>query len=439
MQIKDAFAKAKEASSKQAKRVQFLELEADIHSSPDVPRIYVEGEVSQKYEQYREENRSLKEKLLRASQQRRTGRSSGSGSSGGGAPAAGTPASTSAASAGAADAAGVSPASAAAAEAEADAATAAASDLQALAERWQGRAAFVVHHLEAWAGSRVALQQPLQEMLMHIVNNYDLHPDPRISVRAYRLLVQNLAAHPPLKPAAVLQEGQPRQLLRNALSWNPMARSALAEDSKEAADAKGRAPMGFKAIFGGERFSLLQNLVRNAVQLVTGNSNSACWNLRPPGLQQVSTGKALLLLWLVQLLQADAHVRLAVFEEHMASCKGLDADEVSMVKSRAASVLSESLLLKLMRVSVRVYDFQPSQKSCRNTHHKQNAADAVLTHLQHAEVPLSCWVCGASALYVQHGLVHAHCMHAWPAFCAAACVAFRCQHQCRTLKHMDGC
>jgi cell division septum initiation protein DivIVA len=345
LQIKDAFAKAKEASSKQAKRAQYLELEADIHSSPDVPRVHVDL-VSDKYHPYRDENRTLKEKLLRAAKQRRAGRSSGSGSSGGGA---GTPASTSAA---AADAAGVSPASTAAAEAEADAAAAAASDLQALAERWQSRAAFVVHHLEAWAGSRVALQQQLQEMLMHIVINYDLHLDPRISVRAYRLLVQNLAAHPPVKPAAVLQEAQPRQLLRNALSWNPMARSALAEDNKDAADAKDRAPMAFKEIFGGVRFSLLQNLVRNAVQLVTGNSNSACWNVRPPGLPQVSTGKALLLLWLVQLLQADAHVRLAVFEEHMASCKGLDAEEARMVKSRAASVLSESLLHKLMRVSV---------------------------------------------------------------------------------------
>jgi hypothetical protein len=353
VQIKDAFAKAKEASSKQAKRVQFLELEADVHGTPDVPRIYVDGQLSENYEKYRFEHRSLQEKLVRAAKERRSGRSSGSGSSGGGAPAAGTPASTSAAAAAAAaDTADVSPASAAAAEAEADAAAAAASDLQALAERWQSRAALVVHQLEAWAGSRVALQQPLQEMLMHIVINYDLHPDPRISVRAYRLLVQNLAAHPPLKPAAVLQEGQPRQLLRNALSWNPMARSALADDNKDAADAQNRAPMGFKEIFGGMRFDLLQKLVRNAVQLVTGNSESACWSVRPPGLQQVSTGKALLLLWLVQLLQADAHVRLAVFEEHMASCKGLDADAVKEVKRRAASVLSESLLHKLMRVSM---------------------------------------------------------------------------------------
>jgi hypothetical protein len=350
MQIKDAFAKAKEASSKQAKLVQFLELEADVHSSPDVPRIYVDGQLSENYEKYRFEHRSLQEKLVRAANERRSGRSSGSGSSGAGAPAAGTPASTSAA----ADTADVSPGSAAAAEAEADAAAAAASDLQALAERWQSRAALVVHQVEAWAGSRVALQQPLQEMLMHIVINYDLHPDPRISVRAYRLLVQNLAVHPPLKPAAVLQEGQPRQLLRNALSWNPMARSALADDNKDAADTQNRAPMGFKEIFGGVRFDLLQKLVRNAVQLVTGNSESACWSVRPPGLQQVSTGKALLLLWLVQLLQADAHVRLAVFEEHMASCKGLDADAVKEVKSRAASVLSESLLHKLMRVRVTV-------------------------------------------------------------------------------------
>jgi hypothetical protein len=341
-QIRDAFAKAKQASNKQAKRVQFLELEADVHSSPEVPHAYVDGELSQQYEQYREENRSLKEKLLRAAEQRRTARSSASGSRGGAAPAAGTPASTAAA--------GVSPTTAAAAEAEADAAATAAADLQALAQRWQSRAAFVVHHLSAWAGSRVELQQQLQEMLMHIVINYDLHPDPCISVRAYQLLVQNLAVHPPLKPAAVLQEGQPRQLLRSALSWNPLARSAL-DDTKDAADAKERAPMGFKEIFGGVRFSLLQNHMRNAVQLVTGNSNSACWNVRPPGLQQASTGKALLLLWLVQLLQADVHVRLAVFEEHMVSCKGLEADEVKMVKSRAASVLSESLLYKLMRVS----------------------------------------------------------------------------------------
>ncbi|KAF6262020.1 hypothetical protein COO60DRAFT_1636231, partial [Scenedesmus sp. NREL 46B-D3] len=310
------------------------------------PRVYIDGELSAKYEQYREENRSLKEKLLHSAEQRRTSRSSGS--SGGAAPVAGTPASTTAAST--ADAAGVSPASAAAAaEAEADAAAAAASDLQALAERWQSRAAFVVHHLQAWAGSRVALQQPLQEILMHIVINYDLHPDPSISVRAYRLLVQNLAAHPPLKPAGALLEGQPRQLLRSTLSWNPLTNSALTANDKDAADTKERPPMGFKEIFGGMRFGLLQSLVRNAVQLVTGNSNSACWNVRPPGLQRPSTGKALLLLWLVQLLQADAHVRLAVFEEHMQSCEGLDADEVSMVKSRAASVLSESLLHKLMR------------------------------------------------------------------------------------------
>jgi hypothetical protein len=347
MQIKDIFEKARQAPSKQAKQVQFLELEADKKSSPEVPRVYFEGEVSQKYEQYRDENRTLKEKLLRAADQRRTARSSGSGSSGGAAPAS-TPASTTAA-AGTSDAVCVSPTTAAAAEAEADAAATAAADLQALAERWQSRAAFVVHHIESWAGSRVELQQQLQEMLMHIVINYDLHPDPRISVRAYRLLMQNLAAHPPLKPEAVLQ-GQPRQLGRSVLAWNPLAKPAL-DDTKDAADAQGRVPLSFKEIFGGVRFSLLQNLVRNAVQLVTGNSNSACWNVRAPGLQQVSTGKALLLLWLVQLLQADAHVRLAVFEEHMASCKGLEADEVKMVKSRAASVLSESLLHKLMLVS----------------------------------------------------------------------------------------
>lgn len=329
--------------------MQLPDLEADVHSSPEVPRVYIDGEVSQKYEQYRQEYRSLKEKLLRAAEQRRRARTSGSGSSGGAAASAGTPASS--AAAGTADAAAeASPTTAAAAEAEADAAATAAADLQVLAERWQSRAAFVVHHLEAWAGSRVALQQQLQEMLMHIVTNYDLHPDPRISVRAYNLLSQNLAAHPPLKPAAVLQEGQPRQLLRSPLSWNPLARSAL-DDTKETADAKERAPMGFREIFGGARFSQLQSLVRNAVQLVTGNSNSSCYNVRPPGLPQASTGKALLLLWLVQLLQADAHVRLAVFEEHMASCKDRDADEVRRVKGRAASVLSESLLHKLMRVS----------------------------------------------------------------------------------------
>uniref|UniRef100_A0A383WPY4 Uncharacterized protein n=1 Tax=Tetradesmus obliquus TaxID=3088 RepID=A0A383WPY4_TETOB len=341
--IKAGFAKAKQISNKQAKEVQLPGLEKDVHSSPEVPRVYIDGEVSQKYEQYRQEYRSMKDKLLHAAEQRRPARSS----SGGAAPSAGTPASS--AAAGAADAAAeASPTTAAAAEADADAAATAAADLQVLAERWQSRAAFVVHHLEAWAGSRVALQQQLQEMLMHIVINYDLHPDPRISVRAYNLLSQNLAAHPPLKPAAILQEGQPRQLLRSPLSWNPLARSAL-DDTKETADAKERAPMGFREIFGGARFSLLQSLVRNAVQLVTGNSNSSCYNVRPPGLPQASTGKALLLLWLVQLLQADAHVRLAVFEEHMASCKDRDADEVRRVKGRAASVLSESLLHKLMQ------------------------------------------------------------------------------------------
>lgn len=290
-----------------------------------MPDVYVEGELRHKYDDYRKNARVFRGMLMKAAQQRQQARSSAC--RGGTTPAAGLN----------------SPASADLADFDLAESSA---KQEAKVLHWQSCAEYVVQQLSDWAGSQVMLQQHLQEYLLHIILNYDLHPDPMLSVRAYWLLQQNLAAHPPIE-AAVLEDGQP-QIVRNDLCWHPLRKPEMDKD-KDADSKDGKLPT-FKEVFGGIEFELLNNLVRNAVHLVTGDRNSSCYTVRPPGSSTPSQGQGLVLLYLVQLLQADALVRLAVFEQHMQSCQELPLEEVKKVRGRAANVLKDSLLHRVLQV-----------------------------------------------------------------------------------------
>lgn len=223
-----------------------------------------------------------------------------------------------------------------------DASAAQAAELTAL--RWQKKAVYCVERLAAWAGTDVSLQSHLQEKLAHIVLNHRLHVDPLVSLKAYQLLLKNLQQHPPVKavPAA---DAQPYLLEVNEHCWDPLSRSTVGELIR--ADAAGGKQSG--TLTG---FEIVQDLVNNAVLLVTGNENISNVMHREATGAVASQGKALLLLYIVQLLQADCNTRLAVFEQHMhyVASSGADPEEAYELRGRAASLLQLSLLYRLIEV-----------------------------------------------------------------------------------------
>lgn len=219
-----------------------------------------------------------------------------------------------------------------------------------VASRWQKKAAYCVNTMAAWAGSHVALQSNLQEKLAAIMLNHRLHPDPLLSLRAYQLLLKNLQRHPPVK-AVPLSEGQPYMLEVNEQCWHPLQSSA--EKLPVAKLVLADSANSKESFASAAAFVVFQDLVNNAVLMVTGNENSSNITHREPSGAKASQGKALLLLYLVQLLQADCNTRLAVFEQHMhsAAVGNLSFEEVEDIRRRAATALQHSLLYRIMEVS----------------------------------------------------------------------------------------
>lgn len=219
-----------------------------------------------------------------------------------------------------------------------------------VASRWQKKAAYCTDRMAVWAGSDVALQPSLQEQLTMITLNHHLHPDPTLSLKAYQLLLQNLQQHPPVR-AAPTSEGEPYLLEVNDQCWHPLSRSLQTTAIAETILA---GPAGTKALAGlPTEFAMFQSLITNAVLLVTGNENSSNISQRASSGSAPSQGKALVLLYLVQLLHSDANTRLAVFEQHMhsAAAGNLSQEEVAEVLRRAATVLQHSVLYRLLAVS----------------------------------------------------------------------------------------
>jgi hypothetical protein len=99
-------------------------------------------------------------------------------------------------------------------------------------------------------------------------------------------------------------------------------------------------------------FPLLQQLLQNAVHLVTGSrpgssSSSSC----AKNTAAASQGQGLLLLYVVQLLQADLLVRQSAFERYMQLSQSLDNEaHKDKAVSRAQTVLQHSLLYRVMQV-----------------------------------------------------------------------------------------
>eukprot|EP00879_Flechtneria_rotunda_P027471 GHRR01029431.1.p1 GENE.GHRR01029431.1~~GHRR01029431.1.p1 ORF type:complete len:312 (+),score=149.13 GHRR01029431.1:145-1080(+) len=199
---------------------------------------------------------------------------------------------------------------------------------------WQGSAAYINRQLSLWAGSSTMLPMHLQQCLLHIALNQELHPDPLISVKAYQLLWVNLQRHPPAVPAA-MAERQPPVLQTFEELWHPL-------HPKQTQRSK------LTAKLGGTGFGAFQDLVSNAVLLVTGSSsgiNSSSSNSSAP-----SQGKALVLLYLVQLLHSDCVARLAAFEQHMQLCQG-PTQEQKALRQRALVLLQNSYLFRVMEVT----------------------------------------------------------------------------------------
>jgi len=212
--------------------------------------------------------------------------------------------------------------------------------------RWQQKATYCLKQLGIWAGSSIALQQPLQEYLLHILVNDDVHTDRLLSVQAYKLLQLNLQAHPPSAVQGGLSSPQPAVLLLNDSCWQPMANTTSAALTEAVGDKS--------------KFALFQDLIRNAADIVSGSgrgdssadgSSSSAASSVCTG--QGSQGKALLLLYLVQVLQADCCVRLSVFRQHMAAASGavLSQQDQQRARERAAVLIQHSFLFRLMEVS----------------------------------------------------------------------------------------
>lgn len=209
--------------------------------------------------------------------------------------------------------------------------------------KWQGHAAFCLQQLSMWPGSGVALHLQQQEALLHIMVNAELQSDPLLSSKAYSLLLQNLAMHPPAKLSANSQ-GQPPVLqtaAESGLCWgifNHSSKPLLADASSP--------------------FPMLQQLVQNAVCLVTGegvrSSSSGGGAASSSSKAAASQGQALLLLYVVQLLQADLLVRQVCFERYMALSQTAEQEaEKEEAAKRAATVLQHSLLHRVMQVRSR--------------------------------------------------------------------------------------
>lgn len=247
--------------------------------------------------------------------------------------------------------------------------------------KWQGAAATCLQQLSMWPGSGIALQQQQQEALLHIMANADLHTDGLLASRAYDLLLQNLAKHPPAQltdslssaPQGSSQEQQPPVLQNAALSgtcwvlFNHQGTPLLPD-----------APSPFQ---------LLQALVQNAVRLAaspcarssssSGSGSyggcsggaSAAGSVKSAAAAAGSQGQALLLLYVVQLLQADLLVRQAAFERYMALSKAVEGEVVQdEARSRAAAALQNSLLHRVMLVS-RGYGQDEVQLCCVRSLH----------------------------------------------------------------------
>jgi hypothetical protein len=211
--------------------------------------------------------------------------------------------------------------------------------------KWQGHAAFCLQQLSMWPGSGVALHLQQQEALLHITVNADLQSDPLLSSKAYSLLLQNLAMHPPAKLSAKSQ-GQPPELQTAAeggLCW------ALFNHSSKPLLQDAQSP-----------FPMLQQLVQNAVRLITGQGarsssiGGGVASNNSSSKTAASQGQALLLLYVVQLLQADLLVRQVCFERYMALSQTAEQEaEKEEAASRAATVLQHSLLHRVMQVRPR--------------------------------------------------------------------------------------
>jgi hypothetical protein len=217
---------------------------------------------------------------------------------------------------------------------------------------WQNLAAYCVQQLGMWPGSGVALPAVQQEALLRIVANSHLHLDPSISCRAYQLLLRNLRDHPPSQ--LLLPEGaagdEPCGLLcatdrQSGLCWD----------------------MGFTPCAGSgppllqqptTPFELLQQLVRNAVACLGtsggGSSGGGSGRSSISSSQQgagASQGQALLLMYVLELLQADLQARLAAFEQHRRLAGSLPTQaQRDEATQRAATVLRHSLLFRVMQV-----------------------------------------------------------------------------------------
>jgi hypothetical protein len=106
---------------------------------------------------------------------------------------------------------------------------------------------------------------------------------------------------------------------------------------------------------------MLQQLVQNAVRLAlspcarSSSSGSAGGGASGGSVKQAaaagSQGQALLLLYVVQLLQADLLARQAAFEHYMALSETVEGEVVKEeARSRAAAALQNSLLHRVMLV-----------------------------------------------------------------------------------------
>lgn len=204
---------------------------------------------------------------------------------------------------------------------------------------WQSLAAFCVQQLGMWPGSGIALPHAQQELLLRVVAHHDLHLDAAISPRAHALLLQHLRDHPP----AMLQP-PPAGAAGSSSSQPPVLVCAtLSGTCWDLGFGPGSTPVLPHA---PSPFPLLQQLVRNAVLLVTGGSGSQ-------GPERSLQGEGLLLLYVVELLQADLLPRQAAFEQHRQLLRSLPSqvakDEAAR---RAATVLQHSLLFRVMQVWV---------------------------------------------------------------------------------------
>ncbi|GLI66822.1 hypothetical protein VaNZ11_010775 [Volvox africanus] len=240
------------------------------------------------------------------------------------------------------------------ADALAPAAAAAAAEA---AKSWEDDGHHVLDLLQPLLSTGVTVPLHIQEALMHMVLNAEVHIRTSLSERAYRVLTDLLEWHPSAK-----LEGE--VLMVNGTLWTPVGCTWQAEVHRD------KARLQTLREGGG-----LSALVGSALNYLVGAAEAACGIKLPsaPGAsERGNVGEIMLLKYWVKMLQVDLDARMGYMRQ-------------SGFRKKRTSVLENSLIYRLMQTYANWADGSNSKPLLI----RQLAAALICAHLaaQHGNLP----------------------------------------------------